>query len=417
MLIPRNFYLNQLIRKENNGLIKVITGIRRCGKSFLLFNLFRKYLTSKGVPDDQVIQIALDDRRNLALRDPDKMLAFLEKKIDTNVQNYVLLDEIQYMPEFVDVLNTLLHFSKTDVYVTGSNSRFLSSDVVTEFRGRGDEIQVHPLSFSEYVSAYSGSIDDAWEDYLNYGGLPYTLSLEKPEDKEKYLTSLIKEVYLTDLIERHRIRNTVEFNELMDILASSIGSLTNPLKLSNTIKSEKHKTISDTTIHRYIGFLEDAFLINKAIRFDIKGKKYINSLAKYYYEDVGLRNARLNFRQIEETHIMENILYNELSIRGFQVDVGVLEKYSKDPNQKTIKSTYEVDFVATKGSRKYYIQSAYRMNSPEKEEQEKFSLRHIGDSFKKIIVVHDHIRPRRDESGILTIGIRQFLLDEKVIDS
>ena len=416
MIIPRNTYLDQLIRKENNGLIKVITGIRRCGKSFLLFNLFHDYLVNKGIPEDHIIQVALDDRRNLALRNPDTMLSYLESRISDHEQYYVLLDEIQYMPEFVDILNTLLHFPKTDVYVTGSNSKFLSSDILTEFRGRGDEIQVHPLSFKEYSAVYSGSTDEAWDDYINYGGLPYILSLAMPEDKEKYLISLFREVYMIDLKERHRIRNTVEFNELIDILASSIGSLTNPLKLSNTIKSVKHKSISDTTIHNYIGYLENAFLVHKAIRYDIKGKRYINSLAKYYYEDIGLRNARLNFRQIEETHIMENILYNELNMRGFQIDIGVLDKYSKDANQKTIKSSYEVDFIATKGSQKYYIQSAYHMNSPDKEAQEKFSLRNIGDSFKKVIIIRDNIRPRRDESGILTIGVKQFLLEDNALE-
>lgn len=416
MLIPRTHYLEQLIRKKHNGLIKIVTGIRRCGKSFLLFNLFRDHLSAQGIADDHILQIALDDRRNLALRDPDRMLSYLQERLSGKGQYYVLLDEIQYLPEFVDVLNTLLHFKETDVYVTGSNSKLLSSDIPTEFRGRGDEIRMHPLSFSEYVSGHPGSVDEAWEDFINYGGLPYTLSLDLPEDKEKYLIALNREVYLTDIIERHRIRNTAEFNELMDILSSSIGSLTNPLKISNTFKSIKHKRVSDTTIHRYIQYLEDAFLVSRAIRFDIKGRKYINSLAKYYYEDIGLRNARLNFRQIEETHIMENIIYNELQYRGFQIDIGVLDKYTKDANQKTAKSTYEVDFVATKGNRKYYIQSAYRMDSTEKEAQEKFSLQNIGDSFKKLVVVRDKIRPRRDESGILTIGIQQFLMDENAMD-
>ena len=416
MIFPRERYLQQLIRKEGNGLIKVITGIRRCGKSYLLFNLFRQHLLDNGITDKQLVQIALDDRRNLELRDPDHMLVFLEKRISGDEHHYVLLDEIQYMPEFVDILNTLLHFPNTDVYVTGSNSKFLSNDILTEFRGRGDEIQIHPLSFKEFSEAYAGRLDEAWEDYTEFGGLPYTLFLTEPDEKERYLQSLCREVYLTDLIERHHIRNTAEFNELMDILASSIGSLTNPLKLSNTFKTLKNKRISDTTIFRYIGYLTDAFLIHRANRFDIKGKKYINSLSKYYYEDIGLRNARLGFRQYEPSHIMENILFNELRIRGFQVDVGILDKYSKDENQKTIKSTYEVDFVATKGSQKYYIQSAYRMDSPQKEAQEKFSLRNIKDSFKKIVVVRDNIRPRRDESGILTIGIRQFLMDENALD-
>ena len=416
MKFPRERYIQQLIRKEGNGLIKVITGIRRSGKSFLLFRLFHEHLVNKGISDAQITAIALDDRRNLALREPDCMLAFLEKRIRGEERHYVLLDEIQYMSEFVDVLNTLLHFPNTDVYVTGSNSRFLSSDILTEFRGRGDEIRMHPLGFREFAEAYAGDMDGAWEDYTTYGGLPYTLSLTNPEDREQYLTTLNREVYLTDLIERHRIRNTSEFQELMDILASAVGSLTNPLKLSNTFKTVKNKRISDTTICRYIEYLEDAFLINRASRFDIKGKKYINSLSKYYYEDIGLRNARLGFRQYEPTHIMENIVFNELRLRGFQVDVGILEKYAKDESHKTTKSTYEVDFVATKGSRKYYIQSAYRMDSPEKEAQEKYSLQNIRDSFKKLVIVRDNIRPRRDESGILTLGIRQFLLDEEAMD-
>lgn len=416
MEIKRDTYLNKLIRREKNGLIKVVTGIRRCGKSYLLFTLFHNYLLSKGVSEDHIIEIPLDDRRYKDLRNPDNILKYVDERIIDRNTYYIILDEVQLLNEFEDVLNSFLHIRNADIYVTGSNSKFLSSDIITEFRGRGDEIRVHPLSFKEYVSVYDGPVDEAWDDYVVYGGLPLILTREQPEDKADYLTNLFKNVYTSDIIERHKIRNAIEFDELVDILASAIGSLTNPTKLSNTIKSAKNKPVSDITLKRYIDYLSDAFLINKAVRYNIKGKKYINSPAKYYFEDVGLRNARLNFRQIEENHIMENIIYNELKIRGFSVDVGVVDVYGKDKANKTIKKSYEVDFVASKGNQKYYIQSAFAMDNREKEQQEQNSLMNINDSFKKIIVVKDNIKPRRNEYGIMTIGIRHFLLEEDSLE-
>ena len=412
MRIKRDLYLNRLISRKNNGLIKIVTGVRRCGKSYLLFELFHEYLLDNGVDESHIIEVALDDRTNKRLRDPDNMLDYIKNMIQDKDTYYIILDEVQLLDEFEDVLNSLLHIRNADVYVTGSNSRFLSSDVITEFRGRGDEIRVHPLSFREYTSAYQGSVDEAWEEYYTYGGLPLILTRKEDEEKSEYLISLFQKVYLSDIVERHRIANTEELNELVDILSSSIGSLTNPLKLSNTFKSIKGKSISDKTINQYIDHLLDSFLVSKAVRYDIKGKKYINSPAKYYFEDVGLRNARLNFRQTEENHIMENIIYNELRIRGYRVDVGVVEKYEKDESGKTVRKVLEVDFIATKGSEKYYLQSAFALPTPEKQAQEERPLALIGDSFKKIIVVKDNIKLRRNETGIVTMGIRQFLLDE-----
>ena len=412
MIIQRNSYLNKLISRKQNGLIKVVTGVRRCGKSFLLFNLFHNHLVSSGVDEDHIIEVALDDRSNKNLRDPDNMLSFVKEKIRDNAMYYIILDEIQMLDEFEDVLNSFLHIRNADVYVTGSNSRFLSSDVITEFRGRGDEIRVHPLSFKEYVSAYQGTVDEAWEEYYTYGGLPLILTRNDDEEKSEYLISLFQKVYLTDIVDRHGINNSEELNELVDILSSAIGSLTNPLKLSNTFKSMKNKDISDKTINCYLDYLTDAFLVSKAVRYDIKGKKYINSPSKYYFEDIGLRNARLNFRQMEENHIMENIIYNELRIRGYRVDVGVIEKFEKSADGKTVRKLLEVDFIASKGSEKYYIQSAFALDTPEKREQEERPLNTIGDSFKKIVIVRDNIKLRRNEQGIVTMGIKQFLLDE-----
>lgn len=416
MEIKRDVYLNKLIRRERNGLIKIVTGIRRCGKSYLLFNLFRQYLLDKGVKEDHIIEAALDNIKYSKLRKPKAMFEYVEKQIADSDLYYILLDEVQMLEDFVDVLNGFLHIKNADVYVTGSNSKFLSSDVATEFRGRGDEIHMLPLSFGEFVSAYGGNTGEAWDDYVNYGGLPLVLTRQEPEEKEEYLLSLFRELYLTDILERHKIHNMEEFNELIDILASSVGSLTNPLKLSRTFKSVKGKTISDVTLTKYLGYLEDSFLINKAVRFDIKGKRYIGSPAKYYFEDVGLRNARLNFRQTEENHIMENILYNELRYRGYRVDVGVVEIYERDAGtKKTAKRSYEIDFVATKGNQKYYLQSAFAMPTPEKKAQEEKSLRSIPDSFTKIIVVRDDKKPRRDENGFITVGIRQFLLSREIL--
>ena len=416
MYIKRDNYLNMLKNRENNGLIKVITGLRRSGKSFLLFKIFYNYLIEKGIDDSHIISIVLDDLSNERLRDPYVMLDYVKGKIIDNKVYYVLLDEIQYLDRFEEVLNSLLHIDNIDIYVTGSNSKFLSSDVITEFRGRGDEVHVYPLSFKEYVSVYDGSVDEAWDDYFNYGGMPLTLSYKGSLEKARYLSSLFDKVYLSDIVERNNVRNKVELDELLDVLASSIGSLTNPLKLSRTFKSEKNKVISDKTIHKYIGYFEDSFLINKVKRFDIKGKKYINSPYKYYFEDIGLRNARLNFRQTEENHVMENIIYNELRVRGFSVDVGVVSAYDSNKKGERILKNYEVDFIASQGNNKYYIQSAFSIDSTEKLKQENNSLINISDSFKKIIVVRNNIKPRRDENGIVTMGIYNFLLDENSLN-
>lgn len=416
MEIKRDLYLNKLIRKKNNGLIKIVTGVRRCGKSYLLFNLFHNHLLEEGVEEDHIIEVALDDRSNKELRDPDNMLKFVKERIVDKETYYIILDEVQLLDEFEDVLNSFLHIRNADIYVTGSNSKFLSSDLITEFRGRGDEIRIYTLSFREFVSVYDGSLDEAWDEYFNYGGLPLILSMETVEDKVEYLTSLFQKVYLSDIVERNKVRNKDELDELVDILASAIGSLTNPSKLAKTFKSVKGKVISDKTLKTYIDYLIDAFLISKAKRFDIKGKRYIGSPAKYYFEDIGLRNARLNFRQVEITHIMENIIYNELRIRGYKVDVGLVEHYSTGKDGKRQKKQLEVDFVATKGSEKYYIQSAFAMNNEEKIAQEQRSLVRISDSFKKIIIVADNIKVRRNEEGITTMGLRNFLLDENSLN-
>lgn len=416
MEIKRDIYLERLIRREKNGLIKIVTGVRRCGKSYLLFNIFHNYLLEKGVSEDHIIEIALDDRSNRELQDPDNMLRHVKARIADRSTYYIILDEVQLLGEFEDVLNSFLHIPNADIYVTGSNSKFLSSDVITEFRGRGDEIRIYPLSFREYCSVYQGSADEAWDDYFTYGGLPLILSRETPEDKAEYLMSLFQKVYLSDIVDRHKVRNKEELDELIDILASAVGSLTSSLKLANTFKGVKKKSISDKTLKKYMDYLTDAFLVSRAVRYDIKGRKYIGSLAKYYFEDVGLRNARLNFRQMEENHIMENIIYNELRIRGYHVDVGIVGQFSKNSESKTIKKQLEVDFVATKGSEKFYIQSAFAMVTPEKREQEERPLNAIGDSFKKIIVVRDNIKVRRNDMGIVTIGIRNFLLDENSLN-
>ena len=411
-MIKRDEYLQRLIGFKDKQLIKVVTGIRRCGKSYLLFRLFHDHLLGSGVPEDHIIEIALDDRSNKALRDPDAMLMFIKENVRDNGDYYIVLDEVQYLDEFEDVLNSLLHISNADVYVTGSNSKFLSSDVITQFRGRGDEIHVYPLSFSEYLPAYQGTEDEAWDDYLVYGGLPLVPTMNDPEDKAEYLNALFQKVYISDIIERHNVRNRAELDELVDILASAVGSYTNHNKLARTFKSVKGKTISDKTIKNYVDYLIDSFLISKAVRYDIKGKKYIGSPSKYYFEDVGLRNARLGFRQIEQTHLMENIIYNELRVRGYHVDIGVIEHSVTNGDGRRSKKQLEIDFVATKGSEKYYIQSAFALTTADKENQERRGLLSIPDSFRKIIVTGGNIKVRRDDNGIITIGLRNFLLDE-----
>ena len=410
MRIKRDLYLQRLIDKKDNGLIKIITGIRRCGKSYLLFEIFRSYLLDQGIRPDHLIAIALDDRRNKELRDPDQILSYLIKEIKDKKKYYIILDEVQIIPEFEDVLNSLLHIKNVDVYVTGSNSKFLSSDIITEFRGRGDEIRIHPLSFKEFVSVRKEDFATLWDEYFTYGGLPQILSMPNKKDKIIYLKNLLAKVYITDIIDRNKVQNKEEMEDLLNILASSVGGLTNPAKIANTFCSVKKTSTSNKTVGKYIDYLLDGFLLSKAMRYDLKGRRYINAGYKYYFTDVGLRNARLNFRQIEENHIMENIIYNELLIRGFNVDVGSVEINTKSPRGSNERKQLEVDFVANLGSIKYYLQSALTLHSEEKIRQEKQSLRNIDDSFKKIIIVQDAIQPRRDEDGIVTISLKDFLL-------
>ncbi len=416
MEIKRDRYLQQLIESRQNGFIKVITGIRRCGKSYLLNVLFYHYLLENGVADDHIIRVDLEDRMNKELRDPDVMLHYVHDRIKDNELYYIIIDEVQLMDEFVDVLNSFQHIDNADTYVTGSNSHFLSSDIPTEFRGRGETINVYPLSFSEFFSAKGGDKQDAWREYYTYGGLPLIQSFDTEQKKINYLKDLFETVYLADIIERHNIKNENEMRELVLILASSIGSPCNPTKLSNTFKSVKNVKIGSQTISNYLTYLTESFLVDKAIRYDIKGKKYINTLSKYYFTDIGLRNAILDMRQQEETHIMENIIYNELLSRGCIVDVGMVEIKKQDKDGKWIRIQLEVDFIANLGSKKYYLQSALSIPDREKEIQESRSLININDSFKKIIVVKDHIMPRRNEEGILTIGLYDFLLKEDSLD-
>lgn len=410
MEIKRDYYLDKLIQHRKNGLVKIVTGVRRCGKSYLLFNLFRGSLIDSGVKADHIISIALDDYGNKYLLDPDELYRYVKSLITDSDDYYILLDEIQLVKDFESVINGFMHIPNADVYVTGSNSKFLSSDIVTEFRGRGDEIRIYPLNFSEFYSAYGGDFNDAWLTFCNYGGMPLCLSMQTQEDKAKYLTNLFETTYIADIINRNRLRGNAEINELTDVLASSIGSLTNPLKLSNTFASTKKVKLSANTISAYLGYLQDAFLIEKALRFDIKGKKYINTPAKYYFVDIGLRNARLSFRQQEYTHIMENVIYNELRSRGYSVDVGVVENVGKD-NGVSVRKSFEVDFVVNSGNRRYYIQSAYNIPTQEKMEQEQASLLSINDAFRKIIIVNQPILSGYNERGILMLSLSDFLFE------
>ena len=409
--IKRDFYLNQLIKKDGNGQIKIITGIRRCGKSYLLKKIFYKYLL-KNNDKDHVIYIPLDIKENEILLDGNKFIEHIRTLIKDDKKYYLLLDEIQKMDNFVPVLNTFLYEDNIEVYVTGSNAKLLSRDVVTEFRGRGDEIHVYPLSFNEYMTAFDGDQYQGYEQYSIYGGLPYTLAYDNDTERSNYLKKLFEETYISDIIERNNVSNVEELNELLNIISSQIGSLTNPYNLQNTFKSEKNITLSDKTISKYLEYFEDAFLIIKAQRYDVKGKKYINTPYKYYFEDIGLRNARLNFRQIDKGHTMENIIYNELLRRGYNVDVGVVEINKTDEKGNNIKPQYEVDFVCNQGNKRIYIQSAYEMRDDLKEKQERKSLLNIGDSFKKIIITGDVSKPRMDDNGIVIMGIYYFLLNE-----
>lgn len=416
MDMKRDKYLNDLINRMHNGMIKVVTGIRRCGKSYLLFNIFKNYLLEQCVPASHIIMIELDQRKNKKYRDPDAILDYVESLIVDDEQYYIMLDEVQMLQDFEEVLNSLLHIKNADIYVTGSNSKFLSKDVITEFRGRSDEIHIFPLTFKEFMEAYDGDMYHGWAEYVVYGGLPLTVTMKTEEQKISYLTNLFKETYLKDIIERHHIEKTQELEDLINILASAIGSLTNPPKIEATFKSTIQSTISLNTIRQYIEHLENAFIINKANRYNVKGRKYIGTPLKYYFEDVGLRNARLGFRQVEETHLMENIIYNELRSRGYSVDVGVVEKRSTTEDGKEVKNQLEIDFVANLGSKRYYIQSAFSMQTEEKRMQEKASLMNVNDSFKKIIVVKDVVNITRDETGITTMSIYDFLLKENSLE-
>lgn len=415
--IKRNSYLKQLISGKQNGLIKIVTGIRRCGKSYLLFKIFRNHLLEQGVTPDHIISLALDDILNEEYCDPKKLVLYIKENIKDSQIHYVLLDEVQMVDNFVGALNSLLHIDNVDVYVTGSNSKFLSSDIATEFRGRGDEIRIYPLSFSEFLSEYNGDKNDAWRDYITYGGLPLILSLESSQQKSNYLHNLYQTVYLKDLIDRNGIKKAVEFDALTKVMASSIGSPCNPNKLSNTFKSVSNTDLSSITIDNYLGFLQDAFLLEKASRYDIKGKKYIGTLSKYYFVDMGLRNCLLGFRQIEETHLMENVIYNELRSRGYLVDVGVVETRTRTENQGMLRKQLEIDFVVNNGSKRYYIQSALSLPNEEKIEQEMASLKNVSDSFQKIIIVKDNIVPHHNESGILFINLYDFLLKREILES
>lgn len=430
-MYPREQYLNKIISKKDNGRIKIITGLRRSGKSVLLFQLYRDWLIREGIPEDHIIALALDVLENAKYRNPIELDKYVRDRMDADGEKYyILIDEIQFVAEiqnpyvdnpdarisFIDVVLGFMQMKNADVYVTGSNSRMLSSDILTQFRDRGDEIRVYPLSFAEFYHEYKGDKRGAWQDYYTYGGMPFVTSLETHEEKSRYLKDLFARTYIKDVLERHEIKNDAAvLSILLDILASGIGSLTNPTKLSNTFKSERQISIGSETLEKYIGYFEEAFLIEKAVRYDIKGRKYIGTPAKYYYTDSGLRNARLGFRQLEETHIMENVLYNDLIRRGMDVDVGVVEYNTKDSAGKKIRKQLEVDFVVNKGEKRFYIQSALSIAEPEKKEQEIASLKRIPDSFSKTVVVRDYLKPWQDENGIVYLGIEQFLLDEDIL--
>ena len=415
--IERPTYLQQLIDSRDNGLIKIVTGIRRVGKSYLLKTLFREYLLEQDVAPDHILLIDLEDKKQATFKDPDYLLDWVNEKMTDDEQYYIIIDEVQKVNDFVDMLGSLGLIDNADVYVTGSNSHFLSSDIATEFRGRGDEIHIYPLSFKEFMSVYEGDIVDGWQEYYTFGGLPKVLSIKGVDKKSTYLRNLYRTVYLKDIYDRHDIENKAEFEELVRILASSIGGLVNPLNLANTFKSvKKLNDITDKTISTYIGYLEDAYLIEKSQRYDIKGKKYIYTPSKYYFTDIGLRNARLNFRQVEETHIMENIIFNELRVRGYNVDIGIVVANQRDANGANIRKQLEIDFVCNKGSKRYYIQSAYAMPTAEKLEQEQRSLLKTGDAFKKIIITKDSAAPLYNESGVLVMSIYDFLLDPNSMD-
>jgi hypothetical protein len=417
MKIERKKYLDELISLQNNGMIKVITGMRRCGKSYLLFEIFASYLESCGVIKDHIIKVNFEDYKFVSMRNPDILYNYIESCIVDDEIYYILLDEVQMLNSFEEVLNGLLTKQNVDIYVTGSNAKFLSKDIITEFRGRGFEVKMHPLCFKEYMSAYQGTVQAGLNEYMLYGGLPQILSYKSDEQKVRFLSSLFEETYIKDIKDRHNIRKDADLEELINIIASGIGALTNPSKLANTFNSEKKSGISYDTVKDYIDFLCDSFLLEKCTRYDIKGKRYINSPFKYYFMDLGLRNARLNFRQTEKTHLMENLIYNELRTQGYNVDIGTVPTITKNAEGRQQRSTLEVDFVCNLGSRRYYIQSAYRIESEEKYKQERASLLKIDDSFKKIIITGEECPVTRDEAGITTISVYDLLLKENALES
>ena len=412
MEIKRDKYLEDLKDRMHNGMIKVVTGIRRCGKSYLIFTIFKEYLINEGVKEEHIIEMEFDKKENAKYRNPDALLDYVKESIKDPEDYYVLLDEVQMLGDFEEVLNSLLHIKNLDIYVTGSNSKFLSSDVLTEFRGRGDEVHVYPLTLQEVMQNYKGDIYHGWAEYVTYGGLPLVWGMRTDQQKIKYLTDLFEKTYISDIIDHNGIEKTEELEALLNVLASAVGSLTNPTKIEATFKSVLKSRISRNTIVQYIGYLKDAFIINEANRYDVKGRKYIGTPLKYYYEDLGLRNARLGFRQVEETHLMENAVYNELRSRGYAVDVGVVEKRKRNQEGKQEKRKLEIDFVANMGSQRYYIQSAFQIPDQEKERQEKESLNSVEDSFKKIVLVRDVVKTSRDEKGIVTMSIYDFLMDK-----
>ena len=417
MIITRQKYLEMLVAGQGNGLVKIVTGGRRCGKSFLLFQIFHQYLLQHGVDEGHLIEVSLDDRRNRKLCDPDTLLDYLDSRIKSDGKtNFIFLDEIQLVDDFIGVLLSLMHTPNTEVYVSGSNSKFLSKDVVTEFRGRGQEIRIWPLSFSEYYGAVGGERSQAWKDYYTFGGLPQILSLDTERAKRSYLRDIYEVTYIKDIVERNKIKVPEGLRELVRILASGIGSSTNPTRICNTFQSVSQLQITDKTINEYISDIQDAFLIEEALRYDVKGRKYIGTETKYYFCDLGLRNIVLNLRQQEETHIMENVIYNELRMRGYLVDVGLVECWTTDENGKRKRSKLEVDFVVNNGPERVYIQSAFNMPTKDKEKQERRSLINIADNFRKVIVVKDDIKRKIDDDGVVTIGLFDFLLDEQSIE-
>ena len=417
MEIRRDRYLERLIAHKGNGRVKIVTGIRRCGKSYLLFQLFKRHLIETGVKPNHIIEIQLEDRSNKELRNPDACLAFIKKQIKDQKSYYLLIDEVQLMDEFEDVLNSCLHIQNLDTYVTGSNSKFLSKDIITEFRGRGDEMYLRPLSFKEYRTIQLDTpFDDVWTEYMTFGGLPYCALLPSREEKADYLKRLFDEVFLRDIIERNRVQNDAQLESLLNVISSAVGSLTNPKKLEDTFTSSGTGKLSAVTIKQYLDYLCDAFMIEQAERYDIKGKRYISTPYKYYFTDTGLRNARLNFRQLEETHLMENVMYNELCLRGYSVDVGVVEINERQEDGKYVRKQIEVDFVCNKADERVYVQSAFSIPTTEKRQQEERPLVNVGDGFRKVVVTKDNVIRHNDENGILIMSLQEFLMDERALE-